>query len=77
MAVDRPTHGRPRDPLSLASTVLRAVSTEILTDVPTVLGRVRSDFPAVPRNLVSVTLAALARQGVVTRVFRGVYRRVA
>ena len=77
MAVDRPPNGRPRDPLSLASTVRRAVSPEHDTTVDDVLTRVRGAFPAVTRNLVTVTLAALATRGDVTRVGRGVYRRAA
>lgn len=77
MAVARPPHGRARDPLSFASTVLRAVSPEHDTTVDDVLPRVRGDFPAATRNLVTMTLVALQRRGDVTRVGRGAYRRAA
>ena len=68
--------GRVRNPLSLASTVLRAVSPEQPTTVAEILPRICADFPAVQRNVVTTTLVMLEGRGDVVRVARGQYRRI-
>jgi hypothetical protein len=68
--------GRERDPLSMASVVLRAVSPGQPTSVTEVLARVRVDYPAQIQKHVTVALVMLTNRGDVERVGRGQYRRI-